>query len=138
MLSDVTVVELSARGSTGYCGKLLHDLGATVVKVEPAAGDPMRAASPAYAAFLHAGKRSGVAEPGPATAALLARLADRVDVVVCDDDDPATVAQVLAIRHRHPGLVVVALSDYGLDGPLAGAPATDFTLQAEAGSASCT
>ena len=41
-LCDLRVVEVSDRIAGGYCGKLLVDAGADVVKVEPAAGDPLR------------------------------------------------------------------------------------------------
>ena len=41
-LCDLRVVEISDRIAGGYCGKLLVDAGADVVKVEPATGDPLR------------------------------------------------------------------------------------------------
>ena len=41
-LCDLRVVEISDRIAGSYCGKLLVDAGADVVKVEPAAGDPLR------------------------------------------------------------------------------------------------
>ena len=41
-LTDVRVLEISDRIAGSYCGKLFRDAGATVVKVEPAAGDPLR------------------------------------------------------------------------------------------------
>ena len=41
-LLDLRVVEISDRIAGSYCGKLLVDAGADVVKVEPAAGDPLR------------------------------------------------------------------------------------------------
>ena len=45
-LSGVKVVELATMYSGPYCGKLLADLGADVVKVEPSAGDPARREGP--------------------------------------------------------------------------------------------
>ena len=68
-LCDLRVVEISDRIAGSYCGKLLVDAGADVVKVEPAAGDPLRrftatgAVPPAGAdsplfSYLNAGKRS--------------------------------------------------------------------------------
>jgi len=121
MLEDITVVEIGSRVSTAYCGKLLVDAGAVVVKVEGPGGDPLRSRDPAYAAYLHAGKRSVTGDPPVAA------------VVICDDEDEDTVARARALRAENPGLVVVSMSDYGLDGPYHGRPATDFTLQAEAG-----
>lgn len=133
MLSDITAVEIGKRVSTAYCGKLLVDVGATVIKVEESTGDPLRASEPAYAAFLHAGKQSMTAASGQGLETFLAGVAARVDAVLCDDEDAETLAAVVAARKAHPGLLVVALSDYGLNGPATGTPATDFTLQAEAG-----
>ena len=68
-LCDLRVVEISDRIAGSYCGKLLVDAGADVVKVEPASGDPLRrftatgaqppagADSPLFS-YLNAGKRS--------------------------------------------------------------------------------
>jgi len=132
MLSDITVIELGTRVATAYCGKLLNDLGATVIRVEPPAGDPLRSSEPGYATYLHAGKRSLTVSSEVGVSAVLGELGDRVDVIVCDDDEP-TLAAVMATREANPGLLVATISDYGLDGPLAGTPANDFTLQSEAG-----
>ncbi len=41
-LRDVRVVEISDRIAGAYCGKLLADAGADVVKAEPATGDVLR------------------------------------------------------------------------------------------------
>jgi crotonobetainyl-CoA:carnitine CoA-transferase CaiB-like acyl-CoA transferase len=121
MLRDVVVIELGARLAVGYAGRLLRDLGATVVVVEPETGDPRRTSDPSYVEYLHGGKRS-------AREADLPRVAERADVLI-HDDEPATLALVDGLTTT----VTVVLSNYGLDGPLAGTPATEFTLQAEAG-----
>ena len=68
-LCDLRVVEISDRIAGSYCGKLLVDAGADVVKVEPSTGDPLRrftatgdvppegTDSPLFS-YLNAGKRS--------------------------------------------------------------------------------
>ncbi|MBS42475.1 MAG: hypothetical protein CMH83_04765 [Nocardioides sp.] len=125
MLSNVTVLEVGERVATAYAGRLLRDLGATVVLLEPAAGVRLRTEEPAYAEALHAGKRS-------VTTARSAGLAGRVDVVV-HDDAPASLELVRDLRTEDPTVVTVAVSDHGLDGPLAGVPASELTLEARAG-----
>src|ERR1700755_2090339 len=68
-LCDLRVVEISDRIAGSYCGKLLVDAGADVVKVEPATGDPLRRFTATGAvpkagsdaplfSYLNAGKRS--------------------------------------------------------------------------------
>jgi crotonobetainyl-CoA:carnitine CoA-transferase CaiB-like acyl-CoA transferase len=133
VLSDITVLEVGQRVSTGYCGKLLVDAGAEVVRLEPHQGDPLRTSEPGYAAFLHAGKRSVSAAAGQPPTSLLADLVADVDAIVCDDDGPGVLQQVDSLRARNPRLIVVVVSDYGTDGPSAGTPATEFALQCEAG-----
>jgi crotonobetainyl-CoA:carnitine CoA-transferase CaiB-like acyl-CoA transferase len=133
MLSDITALEVGRRVSTGYCGKLLVDAGAEVVRLEPAEGDPLRTSEPDYAAFLHAGKRCISASAGQQPASLLADLVADVDAIICDDDERGILQQVESLRARNPRLIVVVVSDYGTDGPSAGTPATEFSLQCEAG-----
>ena len=133
MLSGVTVLEVGARVSTGYCGRLLCDIGASVVRLEQPYGDPLRAAEPAYAAYLHGGKLLAAPRPGEGFAAAATRLAADADLIVCDDDRADVLADVRAARASQPGVLLVCLSDYGLDGPLSGTPASELTLQSEGG-----
>jgi crotonobetainyl-CoA:carnitine CoA-transferase CaiB-like acyl-CoA transferase len=133
LLDGVTVIELGERVSTGYCGRLLADAGAQVVRIEnhDAPADP---ATAAYRDYLHRGKRVvAVAADSRELHTVLAELAADAAILVCDDDH-------LLVRPGQPGLglggsrpVTVSMSDYGLDGPSARTPASDFTLQAEAG-----
>ena len=133
MLSDVTVLELGSRTGTAYCGKLLHDLGATVVKLEPDGGNWLRTSEPDYAAFLDAGKLSITGEPGQRLNERIAALARSAQIVISDDESAETSGQLALLRSANPRLVLVTISDYGQDGPFAGRPASEFTLQAEGG-----
>jgi crotonobetainyl-CoA:carnitine CoA-transferase CaiB-like acyl-CoA transferase len=45
-LEGIKVVEFSRMVSGPYCGKLLADMGADVIKVEPPEGDPARRTGP--------------------------------------------------------------------------------------------
>ncbi|MGH9231300.1 MAG: CoA transferase, partial [Acidimicrobiales bacterium] len=136
-LRGLRVVELSERVAGAYCGKLLVDAGADVIKVEPPAGDPLRRWSasgtpldgdgPLYH-YLAAGKRSAAAE--------LPDLLATADIVVLTAT-PAGAARLgvdpEVVRSADPRAVVVTISDFGWTGPWAERPATEFTLQAWCG-----
>ena len=139
-LTDLRVLEIGDRIAGAYCGKLFRDAGATVVKVEPEAGDPLRRYSATRSAlapgmdgplfeYLNAGKRSVVGHPAePAVTALL----DGADVVVLTgtraEAERAGVDVAALSASRHPR-AVVTISDFGWTGPWAERAATEFTLQ---------
>ena len=138
-LDDLRVVEVSDRIAGGYCGKLLVDAGADVVKVEPASGDPLRrftatagemadgADSPLFS-YLSAGKRSvtAISDELLAWADIVVVTASRAGAAE-QGIDPA---RLVATR---PECVVVTISDFGWTGPWAERSATEFTLQAASG-----
>ena len=111
-----------------YCGKLLADLGADVVKVEPPAGDPARALGPFKGdqahpeasltfAYYHTNQRSVVLDLADDEGrSLLARLLGAADVLL--ETFPPERAAALgldyaALHARHPRLVVSSLSGFG-------------------------
>ena len=64
-LSHLRIVEIGSAAATSYCARLFADFGATVQKIEPPAGDPLRRAAPltpkghsAWFAFLNFNKSS--------------------------------------------------------------------------------
>ena len=88
-LAGVRVLDLSRYVSGPACGRLLADLGADVVKVEPPGGDPSRAVRPhvegrsLYFNQQNGGKRSLCIDfRARGGAELIARLAARVDVLL--------------------------------------------------------
>lgn len=138
-LGDLHVVEVSDRIAGSYCGKLLVDAGADVVKVEPAAGDPLRrftatggriadgADSPLFS-YLSAGKRS--------VTSISDELLAWADVVLVTGNRNAATGHGIdptQILEARPECVVVSVSDYGWTGPWAERQATEFTLQADSG-----
>ncbi|MCP4040319.1 MAG: CoA transferase [bacterium] len=139
-LRGVRVVDLSSEIAGPYCTKLLADAGAEVIKVESASGDPLRRWSAtcgrlesedgALFRFLNASKRSIVGAPCDAAVRALIAEAD----LLIEDFGPESTVDRNALRGEHPALVIVSLSAFGLTGPLAGRPATEFTIQAESGS----
>ena len=87
-LDGVRVLDLSRAIAGPFAGRLLSDLGADVVKIEPPEGDMMRSRMPLRAGAstsfgqLNAGKRSIVLDMKTApAAAAVRRLAQGADVV---------------------------------------------------------
>ena len=141
-LSGMRVVELNERGSASYAGKLLHRLGAELIKVEGPTGDPLRRnGSPRHdsggksttAAFdyFNDGKTVNiVADP-----AMLREQVAAADAFVLDLElsrypawglDPAKL-DTLSTK------VVCAVSPFGLTGPYAHYRATDAVVSAYGG-----
>jgi crotonobetainyl-CoA:carnitine CoA-transferase CaiB-like acyl-CoA transferase len=136
-LHDVVVVDCSTDLAGAYCAKLFAEAGATVTRVEPPQGDPMRrwqwsgeptdGDGPLFR-YLRHGQRSVVAEPG---AALLDALLAGADLVLTSG--PGLAGDPSELASRLNGAVVVSTTPYGLSGPYADRPATEFTVQADSG-----
>lgn len=145
-LNGYTVVDLSVGIAGAYCTKLLAEAGATVVKVEPPEGDPLRRWSASGAeiapgddgalfSFLGCSKHSVVADPDGDIDYVNALL-DGADAVVWSRGSTVAEHVVLtptAILSAHPHLTVTSITPFGLDGPWSDRPATEFTLQAWSG-----
>lgn len=141
MLAGIRVVEFSTGISGPYAAKLLADAGADVVKVESGEGDPMRHWSATRAAlegdsalfqFLNTSKRGITGEPGDLE---IEELVATADVVVESFPPGSGIGSAWAVQHPH--LVVLSVSPYGQDGPLAQHPATEYTVQAQCGAIAC-
>lgn len=130
-LDGVRVVELGQLIAGPFCGQLLADFGADVVKVEPpGAGDPMRrwghqveGKSLSWSVIAR-GKRCVTADlRTPEGVAVVLRLAAEADVLV-ENFRPGTLERFGlgwdVLSAANPGLVLVRVSGYGQDGPYAG------------------
>lgn len=124
-LSGFKIVEFSHRLSGPYCGMLLADLGADVVKIEPPAGDPMRrkgrgegSYGAAYAA-LNRGKRTiRLDVKSDAGRAAMNDLLAGADAFISNFRPRSLLALNLDPVHlteRFPGLVACSLSAAGWD-----------------------
>jgi crotonobetainyl-CoA:carnitine CoA-transferase CaiB-like acyl-CoA transferase len=145
-LDGCTVVELSSGIAGSYCTRLLADGGARVIKVEPPQGDPLRGWSAsgseipaggdgALFGFLAGGKHSVVADPD-VDRDFVDRLLASADAVVWSRGSSLAESEAFtpaAVRRNHPHLTVTSITPFGLDGPWADLPATEFTLQAWSG-----
>ena len=140
-LAGLRVVELASEIAGPYCGKLLVDLGADVVKIEPPLGDPLRRWGPHGGVFeyLNAGKRGStidLADKG--NLAAVHEMVAGADVLV--EDLPAGGSErrewgldAENLDRINPNLVVVRISSFGQQGPLRDRVTTPLTLQAAAG-----
>jgi benzylsuccinate CoA-transferase BbsE subunit len=145
ILDGLSVVELAADPAGEMLGKLLAEMGAEVVKVEPPEGSPTRAIGPfAHGRvdadhsltfwYYNTNKRSVVvdyrSEEGRDH---LARLATDADVFICTlapSELRALGIDLDALRHASPRLVVVAITPFGLDGPWADRLSSDLVALA--------
>jgi crotonobetainyl-CoA:carnitine CoA-transferase CaiB-like acyl-CoA transferase len=143
-LSGLRVVELCDTPAGEHTGKLLADLGAEVLKVEPPAGATSRRHGPyvegtdvslAFWAY-NTSKRSVVLDDSPAGRAARDRLIARADVLLVTtppDELAGTGLDHGALTAAHPRLVVVSITAFGLTGPWAHYRSTDLVGLAAGG-----
>ena len=132
-LSSFRILQIGSSIAADYCGKLFADFGAEVIRLEPAGGDPPRAAPPllangdsGYFAWLNTNKAIA-----PETR--LDALLPGADVVI-DGRAPAAIAADHDIwRARDPGLAITALSWFGETGPYRDFAGSDGVCRALAG-----
>ncbi len=155
-LNGIRVLELARILAGPWCGQLLADLGADVVKVERAGtGDDTRQWGPPFiaaadgtdlgAAYFHScnrGKRCIAADFEAAEGqALVRRLAGHADVVV-ENFKVGGLARygldAASLRALNPRLVVCSISGFGQDGPYAPRAGYDFLIQGMGGAMSIT
>jgi crotonobetainyl-CoA:carnitine CoA-transferase CaiB-like acyl-CoA transferase len=147
-LAGVRVLDLAGGVAGGYCSKLLAELGAEVILVEPPEGDECRRLGPfpgdtpdpeRSGLFLavHAQKRSLVADlRRPADVAVLARLAAEADVLLTGrlpEELARDGLDVTALRAAHPRLIHISITPYGLTGPYRAWAADEITVYAMGG-----
>ncbi len=148
-LEDVTVVEMTAHRAGPFCGALLADLGADVVKIErPGVGDPARSQGPGpeglsgYFQANNRNKRSVTLDLKSEAGLEAAReLIGAADVFV--ENFGYGVTERLGIGYetlaeRNPELVYASIKGYGETGPAREKPGLDLILQAEGGIMSIT
>jgi len=143
-LAGVVVLELAGTPAGEMAGGLLADLGATVIKIEPPEGSPMRRRGPGLPdedslAFQseNRGKRSIQASlEALATEPWLARLLATADALIEDLGPGYLEAAGLApeaLERHNPRLVTLRISPFGQTGPLAGERGDDRIAQAFSG-----
>jgi len=141
-LAGLRVVDLADEKGE-LCGRLLADLGADVLRVEPPAGARSRRLPPVHAgaslgfAFRNAGKRGATVDLE--TAGGRARLHEWLAAadVLLESFAPVERERLALdpgdVLARHPHLVFASLSDFGSRGPYRDWVATDDVLDAMGG-----
>ena len=141
MLSNYRVIDLADdRGI--FCGRVLGDLGADVIKVEPPTGDPARRIGPFYHEDpavenslywqVYAANKRGVTLDiqAPAGRDVLLKLVETADFLV-ESYRPGYLAGLGLsyddLRKVNPRLIYVSITPFGQDGPYASYEATDLT-----------
>jgi formyl-CoA transferase len=146
-LDGVVVIDLSQIYNGPYATFLMAAAGATVLKVEPPGGEPLRRRSVVGGAALPFAMLNGCkqslmldlkSEEGKAA---LLELVQDADVLV-ENFAPGTMAR-LGLSHEilqgvNPRLIYASSSGFGSDGPYRAYPAMDLTVQAMAGVMSTT
>jgi crotonobetainyl-CoA:carnitine CoA-transferase CaiB-like acyl-CoA transferase len=132
-LGGTRVLELCGMVAGPYCGKLLADLGAEVIKIEePGTGDDARAKGPFLddvphlersALFLHlnTNKRSVTLNLEVAAGKrIFSELVKEVDILI-EDRPPGAMAKLgfgyEVLSQLNPGLIITSITPFGQSGP---------------------
>ena len=148
-LEGIRVVEWGNFVSGPFCGKVLAELGAQVIKVEPpVVGDESRRHGPfpddipdpersGLFLFANINKRSLTLDPAKASGRqILELLLDSADIFLENQTPDLTRRLALdyeSLKTRHPGLIVTSITPYGLSGPYAEYKGCDLTANALGG-----
>jgi crotonobetainyl-CoA:carnitine CoA-transferase CaiB-like acyl-CoA transferase len=149
-LAGVRVLDASRVLAGPFCGQILGDLGAEVLKIErPGSGDETRSWGPPFAGALSAyflscnrNKRGLTLDLAhPEGQRLFHELARRSDVLL--ENFRADSAERLGMSpsqllSKHPRLIICSISGFGRTSSLRDAPGYDFAIQALSGLMSIT
>ena len=130
-LSGLRIIEIAERVVGEYCGKLLADLGAEVIKVERPGGSPTRRLGPivdtpdgsrsALFAYLGTNKKSVVIDvESDEGRSALARLIGGADALIDDHDEHWCVRHRLdkqGVRADNPAIVHCCITPFGQGAP---------------------
>jgi len=147
-LAGVRVIEFCNVAAGPFCGSLLADMGAEVIKVESSTGDSLRSWPPLNEGFsenfasLNRNKQSIVLNlKDKADHDIARRLVDGADVVI-ENNRPGVMVR-LGLGYEecardHPELIYCSMSAFGQDGPRSQEGGFDVTIQAISGIMSVT
>ena len=143
-LANLKVIDASRVLGGPYCGQILGDHGADVIKIEPPGGDETRGWGPpfldgaaSYFLGLNRNKRGVALDLAQeAGRALLLDLLKDADVFI--ENFKTGTLERWGLGHeelsrRFPRLVHARISGFGADGPMGGLPGYDAAIQALCG-----
>jgi crotonobetainyl-CoA:carnitine CoA-transferase CaiB-like acyl-CoA transferase len=127
LLSGLRILEIGHFVAAPFCTRLLGDLGADVIKIEPPTGDPVRQwgqqlnGHPLWWSVHGRNKRCMTLNlKHPKAAAIVLRLAAGCDALV-ENFRPGQLAKLglsdEALKRARPDLVLAHISGFGQDGP---------------------
>lgn len=142
-LAGVRVIDLTTIYSGPICASILGDQGADVIKIESAAGDPMRMTMPmkngmsGSFCMLNRNKRSIVLDiRTDAGRELLLRLIDDADLLL-ENFRPGVLDRLKVgyeiLSKRNPKLIFTSINGVGATGPYAKRRVYDAVIQAVSG-----
>ena len=143
-LTGITIIEFSTMVTASFATMMMAEQGARAIKVEPVdEGDPMRGLGTKKGgmsglfANCNRGKESVSVNLKDARGLEIARrLVSSADVVISNFRPGVMDALGLGsadLRTENPRLIYMAVSGFGVKGPLSAAPAYDPVIQAHAG-----
>ena len=142
-LSGLLVVSMEQAVAAPYCGLMLADAGARVIKIERKEGDFARGydrganGNSVFFSWLNRGKESiAIDLNSDDDEALLRSMLEEADVFLHNLAPGALARRGFggdALREHNPGLITCEINGYGSSGPGARKKAYDFLVQAESG-----
>lgn len=143
ILDGITVLDFTMVMAGPLCTRMLADLGARVIKVEPVRGDhirnrpPLREGKSTYFGQLNCGKESIVLDlKAPGALDIAKRLIAQADIVV-ENFRPGAMARLglgyEAVSAYHPELIYCSISGFGQTGPSSQLPAYAPIIHAASG-----
>lgn len=148
MLDDLTLIELGQGISAAFCTKLFADLGATVIKIEPPGGDPLRQCPP-FAGDEPGTERSGLFAyvntsklgvtldlTAPNGRNVLLDLLRQADALV--ENYPSAWMEGMGLAYpnlaaAYPKLIVTSITPFGQTGPWRDYAGNEFIAQHTSG-----
>ncbi|ELY92084.1 L-carnitine dehydratase/bile acid-inducible protein F [Natrialba hulunbeirensis JCM 10989] len=137
-LDDLTVVDMTQSVAGPVCTQLLGEMGATVIKVEPPAGDNFRhlMGGSMFTPFNHGKQSLCVDLKSEDGHEIVTELVDEADVFV-ESFRPGVLEQYdldyESVTERNEDVIYCSLSGFGRTGPYSSYPGYDPCIQAVSG-----